>query len=34
MFMELFDGVFIIYKAPSEVRINFDVPSLDLLDLQ
>ena len=34
MFMELFDGVFIIYKAPSEVRINYDVHPIDILDIE
>ena len=34
MFMELFDGVFIIYKAPSEVRINYDIHPIDILDIE
>ena len=34
MFMELFDGVFIIYKAPTEVRINYDVHPIDILDIE
>ena len=34
MFMELFDGVFIIYKAPTEVRINYDIHPIDILDIE
>ena len=34
MFMELFDGVFIIYKAPSEVKINYNVHPIDMLDIE